>query len=68
MNPLSSLLPCAGMPGSPQKTAAEMKKRGGKNEVTYLPFIHNLGGHSSMTQLTEALGFLSAPVAAALAR
>lgn len=43
-------------------------RKEGKNEVTYLPFIHNLSGHSSMTQLTEALGFLSAPVAAALAR
>lgn len=67
MNPLSSLLPWVGMPGSPQKTATKMKKRG-KNEVPYLPFIHNLSGHSGMTQLTEALGFLSAPVAAALAR
>lgn len=67
MNPLSSLLPWAGTPGSPQKTATKMKKRG-KNEVSCLPFIHILDGHSSMTQLTEALGFLSAPVAAALAR
>ena len=66
MNPLSSLLPWAGMPGSPQKTATKIKKRG-KNEVTYLLFIYNLSGHSSMTQLTKALGFLSAPVTAALA-
>lgn len=36
--------------------------------MTYLLLIHNLSGHSGMTQLTEALGFLSAPVAAALAR
>lgn len=44
----------------------KMKKRG-ENEVIYGVFIHNLSGHSNITQLTEALGFLSAPVAAALA-
>lgn len=43
------------------------EEKKGENEVTYLPFIHNLNGHSSMTQLTEALGFLSAPVPTALA-
>lgn len=43
------------------------EEKKGKNEVTYLLFIHNWNGHPSMTQLTEALGFLSAPVTAALA-
>lgn len=42
-------------------------RKKGENEVTYLLFIHNWNGHPSMTQLTEALGFLSAPVTAALA-
>lgn len=45
----------------------DKEKREGAG-VTYLLFIHNLSGHPGMTQLTEALGFLSAPVAVALAR